>query len=142
MNTATADTNSTASGDHLPQRDWLEANYRARSHKATVDDGVWVPDTAAVDHLIGRWDKNEQRRVDGCGLHAVAELAWRANPGVALLSTVNDGVDAGGGLLIDWLLANDAMRRHVILDSYRVHVPRNGRPFPSNHRLVTAAIDL
>ena len=41
-----------------------------------------------------------------------------------------------------WLLANEAMRPHVIPDSYRVHIPPNGRRLPSDHRLVTAAFDL
>ncbi len=135
------DMNATASGDHLPQRDWMAADYRSRSQKGIPTNGTWGPDTAAVDHLIGRWDPDQQRRVDGCGFHAVAELAWQANPRMPLLPTVNDGIDAGGGLLIDWLLVNDAMLPHLIPDSYRVHVPE-GPPYPSDHRLVTAAINL
>jgi hypothetical protein len=59
-----------------------------------------------------------------------------------LLPTVIDKVDSGGGLLIDWLLVNEAMRVHIIPDSYRVHGPTDGRPFPTGHRLVTAVIDL
>jgi hypothetical protein len=49
---------------------------------------------------------------------------------------------SGHGLLTDWLLVNDAMRTHVIPDSYRVHIAPNRRPLPALHRLVTAAIDL
>jgi hypothetical protein len=141
------DLNATASGAHLPQRDWMAADYADRSQKGipnpnhTGTDDEWVPDTAAVDHLIGRWDPTHQHRVEGCGFHAVAELAWHANPRLPLLPTVNDGIDAGGGLLIDWLLVNDAMLPHLIPDTYRVHVP-DGPPYPSDHRLVTAAIDL
>ena len=80
MNTTTADTNSTAAGPHLPQRDWSAADYRARSHTARLqpEDGTWLTDTDAVDHLIGRWDAKPDRRVDGCEFQAVAELAWRA----------------------------------------------------------------
>ncbi|MFG1918120.1 hypothetical protein [Micromonospora sp. NPDC048898] len=136
------DLNSTASGDHLPQRDWMVADYRTRSHNGTLRDGVWVPDTAAVDHLIGHWDADQRRRVDGCGFHALAELAWQVDSSTPIVSTVNTGVDVGGGLLIDWLLANDAMLPHVVGDSYRVHVPIDDIPHPSDHRLVTAAIDL
>jgi hypothetical protein len=80
--------------------------------------------------------------VDGCGFHAVAELAWRAKPDMPLLPTVTDNGDSGRGRLTDWLLVNEAMRTYVIPDSYRVHIPPNGRPFASHHRLVTAAIDL
>ncbi|MET0494312.1 MAG: hypothetical protein ABW000_14390 [Actinoplanes sp.] len=136
------DLNSTASGPHLPQRDWHAADYPSRAEKGVLRVGVWGPDTNAVDHLIGRWDDNVQGRVDGCGFHAVAELARQANPTMVLLPTVNDGVDAGGGLLIDWLLVNDAMRPHIDTGSYRVHLPDPGRRFPSDHRLVTFSLDL
>lgn len=136
------DFNATASGGHLPQRDWMAASYRARSHKGICRDGQWGPDTAAVDHLIGRWDQRQQRRVDGCGFHAVAELAWQADPDTPLLPTVNDGVDSGGGLLIDWLLVNDAMKPYVLPESYQVHVPDPTLPPSSDHRLVTASLNL
>jgi len=145
--TSHADTNSSASGDHLPQRDWSAANYLARSRKGKrIDDGttngIWIPDTDAVDHLIGRWDATQQRRVDGSGFHAIAELAWHADPKTPLLPTVNHKPDEGGALLIDWLLVNDAMRPHVIPDSYQVHVPPHDGPRSSDHRLITTAIDL
>lgn len=137
------DLNGTASGPHLPQRDWTAANYLARSGKGRqFPDGRWVADTAAVDHLIGSWDPQQQRRVDGCGFHAVAELAWHTDAAAPLLATVNDKPAEGGGLLIDWLLVNDVMRPHVVAPSYRVHVPPAGRPAPSDHRLVTATITL
>jgi hypothetical protein len=56
-----------------------------------------------------------------------------------LAATVNTGVDAGGGLLIDWLLVNDKMWPYVDPSSYRVHLP--DRAATSDHRLVTAALD-
>ena len=59
-----------------------------------------------------------------------------------ILPTVNGNVDAGGGLLIDWLLVNEAMKKHVIQASYKVHTPDERYQPPSDHRLVTAAIDL
>jgi hypothetical protein len=137
------DLNATASGGHLPQRDWLAAPFHARTHKGVPGpDGTWGPDTRALDHLIGVWDDTKQERVGGCGLHAVAELAWHHHPGRPILPTVNDGIDPGGGLLIDWLLVNDAMRPHLDVDSYQVHIPSPSGPLPSDHRLVTVAIDL
>jgi hypothetical protein len=136
------DLNGTASGKHLPQRDWMAADFNARSHKGIERDGVWEPDTRALDYLIGQWDDTTGERADGCGFHAVAEMAWRLDPSQPILPTVNDNVDAGGGLLIDWLLVNDAMKRHVIADSYRVHIPDERLPPRSDHRLVTAAIEL
>jgi endonuclease/exonuclease/phosphatase family metal-dependent hydrolase len=141
------DLNGTASGPHLPQRNWAEASYRARTHKARRRVGlnggdVWVADTEAVDHLIGRWDLQLGRRGEGCGFHAVAELAAASGtpPADAYRATVADGVDAGGGLLIDWLLANDALAGRYIAGSYRVHVAE-GQRRPSDHRLVTAAFE-
>ena len=136
------DLNATASGKHMPQRDWMAANFGARTHKGTVGpDGTWGPDTRALDYLIGTWDEETQQRVDGCGFHALAELAWRVDPTRPILPTVNEKVDAGGGLLIDWLLVNEAMLTRVVPDSYRVHVP-DGYRRPSDHRLITAAIEL
>ncbi|GAA4462624.1 hypothetical protein GCM10023170_067680 [Phytohabitans houttuyneae] len=137
------DLNATASGKHLPQRDWMAAHFSARTHKGVRGpDGQWGPDTRALDHLIGVWDETTHQREDGCGLHAIAEIAWRTDPTQPILPTVNDGVDAGGGLLIDWLLVNDAMTPHVIPDSYKVHIPEAGQQHPSDHRLVTVALDL
>jgi len=137
------DLNATASGDHLPQRDWMAATFSHRSHKGmTRPDGRWGPDTRAIDYLIGTWDEDAQQRRDGCGFHAVAEMAWRLDPSRPILPTVNENVDAGGGLLIDWILVNEAMRKHVISDSYRVHIPDERYPPPSDHRLVTAALEL
>lgn len=137
------DLNATASGSHLPQRDWMAAAFLHRCHKGMLgSDGVWGPDTRAIDHLIGVWDEQTQTRRDGCGFHAIAEMAWREDPSQPILPTVNQNIDAGGGLLIDWLLVNDAMAPHVVPGTYRVHVPDDGCPYPSDHRLVTATLDL
>jgi hypothetical protein len=41
------DLNATASGAHLPQRDWMTAPFASRSHKGMLGpDGQWGPDTA------------------------------------------------------------------------------------------------
>jgi hypothetical protein len=144
------DLNGTASGPHWPQRDWMAAGYRARSHKGIrlsdprSDGDVWQADTDAVDHLIGRWDADAGQRVDGCGYTAIAEMAWRTGMPreQAMAPTVNDGIDVGGGLLIDILLANRAMAPHVCAGTYRVHIPDPAVPDPSDHRLVTVDLDL
>lgn len=137
------DLNATASGKHLPQRDWMAAAFHHRCHKGTVDaDGNWGPDTRALDHLIGEWDDDRQERTGGYGFHAVAEMAWRLDPSRPILPTVNENVDAGGGLHIDWLLVNEAMAPKVVPCSYTVHLPEPGHRPPSDHRLVTAEFDL
>jgi hypothetical protein len=137
------DMNATASGKHLPQRDWMAAPFSSRSHKGVLGpDGTWGPDARAIDYLIGQWDEQAQQRRDGCGLHAVAEMAWWLKPDQPILPTVNDSVDPGGGLLIDWLLVNEAMRPYVVPESYEVHLPDPMLPPPSDHRLVTVTLNL
>ena len=96
----------------------------------------------ALDYLIGTWDEDTQNRIEGCGFHAVAEMAWRVDPSRPILPTVNENVDAGGGLFIDWILVNEAMKKHVIPASYKVHIPDERYRPPSDHRLVTAAIEM
>jgi hypothetical protein len=133
-NTSHADTHSGASGGHLPQRDAMAATVSARTRKGRqLPDGSWGPDTRAMDGLIGAWDEFVQERMDGCGMHAVAVMAWRLDRGTPMVSTVNDKPGEGGGLLIDWLLVTDAMQPHVIPDSYRLHLPdaRYRPPFDS-----------
>jgi len=137
------DLNATASGLHLPQRDWANMSYRSRGQKGRqLPDGTWSADTDALDHLIGRWDEAGGRRIEGCGFYAVAELAYQSGTPAneAFLPTVNTGV-GGSELLIDWLLINRHFR--LVPETYRVHVPL-GPPanFPSNHRLVTATLEL
>ena len=141
------DLNSTASGKHFPQRDWHAANHHIRTHKGKhVDDGSpeghWEADTTALDHLIGRWDTTNNRRLEGSGYHAIAELAWLENPDITIQPSITDKPGEGGPDLIDYLLANEAMRPHVIAASHRVHVPDGPPPLPSDHYLVTADIDI
>ncbi|MEV6638085.1 hypothetical protein AB0M54_45920 [Actinoplanes sp. NPDC051470] len=144
------DLNCTASGPHLPQRDWTKAHNAFRRYKGShagfdIDQGgLHGPvrsDTAALDFLIGGWNPVTQSRHGGAGYHAIAELAWRANPDVKILPSVIDKPGEGGPDLIDYLLANDAMRPHVDVNTYRVHVP-DGPPYPSDHYLITAAINI
>lgn len=139
------DLNESASGPHLPQRDWTTADYKRRSAEAHphINGSGWVAATEAVDHLIGRWDPERQSRADGCGFRAVAEIAWQAGRDGALLPTVDNKAGEGGPIIKDWLVVNPAMAPFVDPHSYRVHLP-DGDPaeWPSDHRLVTAAFDL
>ncbi|SRR6266508_1933363 len=147
-----ADTNCTPSGPHFPQRDWAlaaELDWANASHKGREEDGEWFPDTAAMDHLIGRW-VDGQGRVGGAGFGSLAELAWQAaideptkqRPGLLssdgrILPTVNDQVDAGGGLHIDNVIANDLMLPFFDPRTFQIHVPPPGTPRPSDHRVVS-----
>jgi hypothetical protein len=69
-------------------------------------------------------------------------MAWRLDQGSPIVPTVNEGADAGGGLLIDWLLVNDMMKPHVLAETYQVHVPDPILPPPSDHRLVTVSLNM
>jgi hypothetical protein len=73
-------------------------------------------------------------------LHAVAELAWRLHPDPA--GPADRQRQRRPRRLIDWLLVNDAMLPHLDAASYRVHIPTPARPRLSDHRLVTASIEL
>ncbi len=149
--TASAHTNCTPSGPHFAARDWALAaarDWTNASHKGREVDGGWEPDTEAMDHLIGRW-VDGHGRVGGAGFHSLAELAWQAcrdtpaarRPGLLdhdgrILATVNDHVDAGGGLHIDNALANDLMLPYFVPDSFQIHVPPAGVSY-SDHRAVS-----
>ena len=161
------DLNCTASGPHFPQRDWSQAHPAFRRFKGahagfdTAQGDLHGPvhaDTAALDFLIGGWNPHTQSRQGGAGYHAIAELAWHQNPGQPIQPSVIDKPGEGGPDLIDYLLANDAMRPHVDPGSYRVHIPPDppehadpdsyrqlidaGLPYPSDHYLITAEINI
>jgi hypothetical protein len=134
------DLNSTASGPHLPQIRWDSVPLGVRDYKGLqYPNGLWGPDTRAVDRLIGAWDERLARRGVGAGFHHVAELDCHApNP---LPATTNE---SGSGLHIDHLLINDAWLQPgggVVPGSYQVHIPA-GKPFPSDHRRVSVNLTL
>lgn len=140
------DLNSTASGPHWPQRDWSAPHPGEGIGKGRrLPDGTLVADTAALDHLIGRWDPGRGRRVHGAGFHAVPELAWRQGMArdKALIPTVNDGIDAGGGLLVDMGLLNDAWAAGLVPGTFRIHVPAGTRreDYATDHRLSEWTLD-
>ncbi|HYG83980.1 MAG TPA: hypothetical protein VD907_03815 [Verrucomicrobiae bacterium] len=145
------DLNETASGLHLPQFNWEIATPGFRRGKGRqLPDGSWTAYTDNVDRLVGKWDPTyawghpKARRYDGEGFHIVAELAAKSGTPSkeAFMPTVNEGVDIGGELLIDYMLINAAWLKKGGLapKTYKVHVPagNNRRKWPSDHRLVSA----
>lgn len=140
------DLNETASGPHLPQRDWYAPGITNRHHKGKLTNGVWGPWTDGLDLLIGSWcgDADGYREESEAGFFAAEEAAGTTGPQAeaALIATVNDGVDAGGSLLIDWALANKAWHGGVVQGSVRVAVPAAGSASDSNHRLKTWSMQL
>ncbi|MFG1602811.1 hypothetical protein [Actinoplanes sp. NPDC049265] len=160
------DLNCSASGPHFPQRDWTTAHPAFRRYKGahagfdTEQGGLHGPvraDTAALDFLIGGWNPHTRSRHGGAGYHAITELAWHTT-GQPIQPSVPDKPGEGGPDLVDYLLVNDAMRPHVDPASYQVHKPADplvhvhpdsyherqaaGRPYPSDHYLITAVINI
>ncbi|MGH3734028.1 MAG: endonuclease/exonuclease/phosphatase family protein [Micromonosporaceae bacterium] len=132
------DMNATSSGPHLPDPDWANVPVSVRDHKGRQDlDGTWHADTRALDRLIGAWDTQTSRRINGAGFHHLAELDPLApNP---LPPTVN-----GEHLHIDYILANQALlaTAEVVPGSYHVHIPPSANPanWPSDHRRVSCTL--
>jgi hypothetical protein len=126
--------------------DWQLASEELREQKATrLPDGTWVAHTDPVDRLIGPWDNNAGKRLtQKVGWYALAELAHQTGTPAAqaFLPTVNRGPEVGGGLIIDWLLVNEAWKDGLVAGTYKVHVPVDQSPEarPSDHRLVTATM--
>lgn len=139
------DFNATPSGPHWPQRDWSAPHPGDAHHKGRLrPDGTFEPDTDALDYLLGRWEPDGSRS-HGAGFHAIPEIAWRQGSPAeqVFLPTVNDNIDAGGGLAIDLGLLNDAWRNGLVADTYRVHVPPGTRreDYPSDHRAAEWVLD-
>jgi len=147
------DLNNAASGPHVDMN-WSLASDRMRMTKAMLrPDGTYTTDTSAMDLMLGDWDPVKKRRTkyaralsrQAIGWHALAELAYQSGTSTeeAFKPTVNRGSEQGGGLLIDWLLVNNAWKEGLVPGSYHVHTP-SGKPgnYPSNHRLVTASLKL
>ena len=97
--------------------------------------------SAPLDYLIGAWNPDTARRDQGAGHHAVAELAWHHDPESRIQPSALDKPGEGGAELTDYLLVNNAMRLHIDAASYRVHIPHRP-PYPCDHRLITAVINL
>ena len=130
------DLNATASGPHLPTRNWSQVPTHKRHHKSRqLPDGTFVADTRALDALIGVWDDQSDTRRGGAGLHALAETAWdqQGRPACGLAPTTY----SRQALLIDWLLTTSDI--DLVPDTYRVW---DGDPPHTDHKLVTATVRL
>ncbi len=148
------DLNNAASGPHVDM-DWTKASDRLRKTKAKLlPDGTYVADTDAMDLMLGDWDPIQKMRTNqvrafgrqAIGWHALAELAYQSGTPAeeAFKPTVNRNPEQGGGLLIDWLLVNNAWKEGLVADTYRVHEPDDPHleAYPSDHRLITATLEV
>ncbi|GAA3757409.1 hypothetical protein [Salinactinospora qingdaonensis] len=141
------DLNSTASGPHLPDKTWQHVPAHQRHHKGHQPAGpttAWHADTRALDHLIGTWNPQEGKRTHGAGFHALAELAHtHGTPAEeAFRPTTNTPPEHGGAMLIDWLLVNHPLHHTLTPGTYHVHTPPTDHPPLTDHRLITATLQL
>lgn len=146
------DLNNSASGPHVDM-DWTKAPDHLRGSKAILlPNGEYAADTTAMDLMLGDWDWEDGYRTrqvqalarQAIGWNALAELAYYSGtpPEEAFKPTVNKSDEDGGGLLIDWMLVNDAWREGLVPHTYRVHEPLDPTKPPSDHRLVTATMEI
>lgn len=146
------DLNNAASGPHVDMN-WDLASDRLRMTKAKMlADGTYAADTLAMDLMLGDWDEIRRSRTNqvrelsrqAIGWHALAELAYHSGTSAeeAFKPTVNRSSEQGGGLLIDWLLVNNAWKEGLVAGSYQVHEPSDLKAHPSDHRLVTATLEI
>lgn len=113
---------------------------------------MWVPDTDALDLLLGRWvGGHDGHRVGPrCSarplFYACEEAHGITGPvaDAALLPTVNTGRynPGGSGLLIDWVLLNRAFEGAVVKGSVQVDVPPEDEPYDSDHRTKRVTLEL
>jgi len=130
------DLNSTASGPHLPHRDYTRVPVHKRRQKGRLTAVGWVDDTRALDTLIGPWDTttNTRHHQDGAGLYALAEHDWQQRNRQGVLASTTHIEQS---LLIDWILATRDVG--LVPGTYRVW---EGDPAWTDHKLITATITL
>ena len=114
----------------------LPHRYQAR--------GWWHPglgehvrfDTRSLDYLVGCLDRSQLERSGGVGFHAVAELAGDRT------STTLPVPSGRECTTIDWLLVNKPAAQAYVPGSYRVHEPLDPEHPDSDHKRVSATLDL
>lgn len=130
------DLNGTASGLHLPQRDFsLEPPHKRGMKGKMLPDGSYVAATEAVDHLIGVWNERFGQRVGGAGLYALAERDWldHGQPEGWIVGSTYSSQP----LLIDYWLASPQI--DLVKGTYRAW---EGHPGITDHKLITATVRL
>jgi hypothetical protein len=96
--------------------------------------GPYVPDTRALDYLIGWWDPIQQRRVGGIGFYDDAELAGDSTP------TQVPVPQGWHRRTIDRILVNEPWKDAIVTGSYHVHQPADPRRPDSDHLRVSVTV--
>lgn len=116
-----------------PGQGWARANRVLWQH-GPGQGGPYVPDTRALDYLIGWWNPQTGRREDGIGFFDAAELAGDATP------TQVPVPDGRQRRCIDKMLVNAAWKDAIVPGSYHVHQPADPQQPGSDHLRVSVAV--
>jgi endonuclease/exonuclease/phosphatase family metal-dependent hydrolase len=139
------DWNSVPSGPGWEDRElndprfWPPELHWARAHRVLwqhgpAQAGPCVPDTRALDYLIGWWDQATGRRAGGIGFCDVAELAGDYAP------TQVPARDGRQRRAIDRMIVNQPWAGAIVSGSYHVHQPADPGHPDSDHLRVSVAI--
>jgi hypothetical protein len=114
-------------------QEWARAHRVVWRH-GPGQDGPHVPDTRALDYLIGWWDPGQGHRIGGIGFYDAAELAGDATP------TQVPAPDGRQRRTIDRILVNQPWKDAIVPGSYQVHQPADPDHPDSDHLRVSVAI--
>jgi hypothetical protein len=114
-------------------QEWARA-HRVLWQHGPGQAGPYVPDTRALDYLIGWWDPGQGRRIGGIGFHDAAELAGDATP------TQIPVADGRERRTIDRILVNAPWKDAIVPGSYHVHQPPDPGEPGSDHFRVSITV--
>jgi endonuclease/exonuclease/phosphatase family metal-dependent hydrolase len=118
-------------GHQAPQ--WRRS-HRVLWRHGRQQAGPYVPDTRALDYLIGWWDRAQQRRIGGIGFYDAAELAGEHTPTQV---PVPQGWQRRA---IDRVLVNEPWKDAIVPGSFHVHQPADPAHPDSDHLRVSVAV--
>jgi endonuclease/exonuclease/phosphatase family metal-dependent hydrolase len=120
-------------GPQAPQ--WRRA-HRVLWRHGPQQAGPYVPDTRALDYLIGWWDPERERRAGGIGFYDTAELAGDHTP------TQVPVPQGWPHRAIDRVLVNEPWKDAIVPGSFQVHQPADPASPDSDHLRVSVAVDV
>ncbi len=116
-----------------PDKHWARAARLLWQH-GPAQAGPHIPDTRALDYLIGWWDQALCCRVGGIGFFDAAELAGDYTP------TQTPARDGRQRRTIDRILVNKPWAGAIVPGSYQVHQPADPDHPGSDHLRVSVAV--
>jgi endonuclease/exonuclease/phosphatase family metal-dependent hydrolase len=136
------DLNEQPSGEHYPIWDPGRCTPLVRRRKARKVGGQWEHSSDALDSLVGTWNPRLGAREDSIGFHLLSELAWQDSGRTMIIEATVVDKPGEVPLAIDHLLANDALRPHVIAERFRTLRAGSGEEEGSDHIAVYGEVTL